>query len=198
MCGLIENRSIIQVVTELPNLQLIRSQQGEPIKLGNIEIVCGAEASRPPFSVDVQVIEEDTWQVLSADNTARVIDEHPIRLMTGLIDQQPLLVGKVQINGSRWQATIVDFDQNPVCQREWIDEVYRQILDLAATNNIEAVSMPLLGVSHGCIVINESLRMLIDLVKQQPETGLLRIWLSVPEEDVNTLNLLLAESIRNN
>jgi len=153
---------------------------------------CGAETSSPAFPVDVQIIEEDTWQVLSADNTARDIHEHPIRLMTGLVDQQPLPVGKIQINGCRWQAVIVDFDQYPVCQHDWIVNVYRQIVEQAVADQFGVISMPLLGVRHGCVTINESLSILLNLIKLQPETSTLCIWLHVPEEDVAAVNRQLA------
>jgi hypothetical protein len=178
-------------MTEPPNLQLIHSQQNRPIKLGNIEIICGAEISKVPFPVGVQVIEEDTWQILSADNQASVSDEHPIRLMTGLIDQQPLPAGNLVIKGNHWQAVIMDVDQSPACRRDWIVAIYRQIFEQVLNDNISEISLPLLGVRHECVEMSDSLAMLVDSIKLLQGGSLLRIWLKLPEKDINTAVRLL-------
>lgn len=47
-------------------------------------------------------------QVLSADPAIRETDEHPIRLVTSLIDQQPLSVGEVFTSGHSWKAVIAE------------------------------------------------------------------------------------------
>jgi hypothetical protein len=178
-------------MTESPNLQLIHSQQNEPIKLGNIEIYCGAKISKVPFPVGVQIIEEDTWQILSADNKASISDEHPIRLMTGLIDQLPLSAGNLVVKGNHWQAVIMDIDQNPVCRRGWIVDIYKQVFEQVLNDHISEISLPLLGVRHECVEMSDSLGILVDSIKLLQGDSLLRIWLKLREKDINMAVRLL-------
>jgi len=178
-------------MSDLPYLKLVHSRQDSSTKPGGVEIYCGTDTTSSPFPIDVQVVEEDTWQVLSADNKALEIDEHPIRLMTSLIDQQPLSVGQLVIDGNRWQAVIMDIDQDPVCRREWIIAVYQQIVEQVMTEHIGGISMPLLGVRHDCVSLEESMDILVNSIRCLHKDSSLRIWLKLPEQSVPRVDRLL-------
>jgi hypothetical protein len=167
-----------------PKLRLIHGGQRPTITLGSFQIYLVSESIDPSFDIDVQVVEEDTWQVLSADTTAREIDEHPIRLMTELIEQKPLAVGDVHISGPRWRVVIVDFDQEPVCQPAWLRLSLKHLFERVEEQDIRSLSMPLLGIQHGHIPVNDSLALLLDTISPLQLEVDCRIWLTVPQDSL--------------
>ena len=113
--------------------------------------------------------------------------------MTSLIDQQPLTVGKLEVKGNRWQAVIIDLDQDPVCRRDWVFDIYKQIIERAISEKVSNISMPLLGVRHACVNLEESLDILLDLIQSQSQESICRIFLKLPENDVRTVADILDE-----
>lgn len=162
-----------------PILQVIKGGKSDDFRIGSVRLTCGDSETSPAFTVDVQVVEEDTWQVISADPTIREIDEHPIRLMTGLIDQKPLTIGDVVVKGKRWHVVVYDFDQEPICRREWVETALQQVLNTAENNKVSAIAIPLLGCAHDCLTWDQSLGLLIDLLQKTSTASLQRVWLTV-------------------
>jgi len=167
-------------MNESPTLHVIQGGPSPLVVIGSVDIFVGDDSTNPQFSIDVRLVEEDTWQVLSADSSARVIDEHPIRLMTGLIDQKPLSVGDVLANGSRWQAVTMDFDQQPVCRADWLTLTLEHVLQKVEEKGAHSISLPLLGVNHGDISCDISVALFIDAIKAFRFSSACRIWLVVP------------------
>ncbi len=63
--------------------------------------------------VDVRVFEEDTHLVLTFDRVIRHTEEHPIRLMTEIMETKPKKPGSIITTKARWYAVIHDLDADP-------------------------------------------------------------------------------------
>ena len=155
----------------------------QPLKYNNITIACGLEEDTPSLPIDVTVVEEDTWQVLAADNAAQESDEHPIRLMTSLIDQKPATPGEIIIHGTQWRSIIVDLDRYPVCETSWIVQTVQQLALQIEKHRISGISMPILGLRFDCIKTETFLEALENHLLSNPDLETLdNIWLRVPDD----------------
>lgn len=179
-----------------PNLRVINGGKSDGIQIGTVVVTIGDSETGPVFTADAQVIEEDTWQVLSADADLREVDEHPIRLMTALIDQEALSIGDLVMRGKRWYVVIYDFDQEPICRREWVETALIRLLGHACERRLSSMAMPLLGCAHDCMEWKESLELLIGLLQQTPLGSLRHIWLEIPESHLIEVQQRLLEASR--
>ena len=105
-----------------------------------------------PFNLEAIVIEEDTAMVLSADSSVSIHDEHPIRLMTTLIDQKPEQPGSIVIRGKspyRLYAIVHDFEQTPSFQSEWVTSAIDNALLKCSELEIANLAMQTLGSTYG-------------------------------------------------
>lgn len=154
------------------------------MSFGSMSIVAAPENSSP-FDVDAIVFEEDTWLVLSADPKACEPEEHPIRLMTELIEAQPEPVGSVLIKGrnpTRFLAIVHDVDQDPTWREEWVESALKEILRLAEHRSLRSVKLPLLGTLHGRLEKQRFVVLLGRALAQATFNHLKSLWLVAPAE----------------
>lgn len=130
----------------------------------------------------MEVIEEDTWLVLSARISLEGAESHPIRVMTGLIEQDIQQPGDILTRGSRCLAIVYDLEQDPICQAEWVHMAMRKILDFAEREGISSLALPLLGSTHGPLPWHESLDIIIQELLNHSHTHLQHIWMVVNGE----------------
>lgn len=107
---------------------------------------------KAPFDIQAVVIEEDTAMVLSADTNIRIYDEHPIRLMTSLLDHKPEPPGTIVIKGMSpycFYAIVHDFDQNPSFREDWVISAIDVALLKCADLGIQVLAMQTLGSTYG-------------------------------------------------
>ena len=110
-------------------LRLIQGGRQCRIRFGPIDIVT-APQSATPFEVDALAVEEDTWLIMSAEPTMGDLQEHPIRLMTDLIEARPKPVGSVVVQGRNpmhFMAIVHDVNQDPTCREEWVHSALHAI-----------------------------------------------------------------------
>lgn len=157
-----------------------------------VELICVSDDEKLPDIIDAEIIEEDTWQVLAADTTARDLDEHPIRLMTSLIDQKPLSPGEVVIKGKQWRAVIYDLDEDPPCNREWTRKALERIHHLLKKQNIDNISVSLPGIRYGCLEWRPSLALVLSELAISPGNKTLKIWLQIPRNRMTDVTRELA------
>ena len=142
--------------------------------------IVAAPVNAAPFDVDAIAFEEDTWLVMSADPKICEPQEHPIRLMTDLIETKPEPVGSVLIQGSqplRFLAIVHDVNQEPTWKEEWIESALREIFRKAERRRLQAIGLPLIGTLHGRLN-NQRFAALLGLVMQQTAFDhLKRLWL---------------------
>jgi len=172
---------------------LIRGRE-QKIKIKAVAIEVIGDRSFP-LPVDVRVFEEDTHLVLTVDPVMRYTEEHPIKLMTGILNARPKIPGSVSAKGSSWYAVVHDLDAEPVCRREWIESAYRETLQLAEDRNVRHLGLPLLGTVHGRFSFRESLKLLIDQLPSHSFAQIRKIVLLVPEYSEKKIQKMLTEMI---
>lgn len=145
-----------------------------------------------PLPVDVRVFEEDTCLVLTVDPVMRYVEEHPVRLMTRIMETKPHLPGSVVTKKRSWYAVVHDLDAEPVFRKEWIDKAYARTLLIAGEKEVRVLGMPLLGTVHGTFPPSESLRFLLCQLEQQQHLSLAKLVLLERPEMVEKIRKLLS------
>ena len=169
------------------------------IAFGSVRIIAAPE-NKPPFEVDAIAYEEDTWLIMSADPKICQPEEHPIRLMTDLINAQPETVGSVRVQGRnplRFLAVVHDVNLEPTWKEEWIEKALVNIFGEAERRKMKAVAVPMLGTRHGRLDPKDFTALLGRALRQQSFVHLKRLWLIVPSgasrEIVKSLKAILDE-----
>ena len=177
----------------MSGLTLIPGLRGRPWRIGDFELVVSPPAE-PPFPVQATLLEEDTWRVLSAPPRLPPVEEHPVRVMTDLLDQQPERPGTVLVRGRRWEAIVIDLEQEPVCREAWVGQALQQALREAAQRRLRALALPLLGTRHGGMTLSRSLEILLGVLARHPGGGRpLKLWLQVPAAGLGPVNERIAD-----
>lgn len=160
-------------------MRLIDGGLHRETSFGHLRIVAAPE-NVAPFEVDAITFEEDTWLVMSADPKICEPQEHPIRLMTDLIETQPEPVGSVLIQDSqplRFLAIVHDVNQEPTWREEWIESALREIFRKAEQRRLQAIGLPLIGTLHGKLNNQRFAALLGRVLQQATFKHLKRLWL---------------------
>jgi len=177
-------------------LRVIRGGQQFEIWFGSIRIIA-APAYEQPFPIGAVAEEEDTFLVLSADPVVREPKEHPVRLMTRVIETRPEPVGSVLVRGRRpirLLAIVHDLNQDPSWKEEWIESALNGILREAENRKVQSIAIPLLGTKHGSLGKQRFSKLLRTALERMSPVHLKRIWLVMPDRTTRkTLNMIESE-----
>jgi hypothetical protein len=178
-------------------LRLIQGGRQCRIRFGPIDIVT-APQSAAPFEVDALAVEEDTWLIMSAEPTMGDFQEHPIRLMTDLIEARPKPVGSVVVQGRNpmhFMAIVHDVNQDPTCREEWVHGALHAIFREAEHRKLRSLGLPLIGTLHGKLVPHRFVDLFSRVLRRASFKYLRRLWLIAPvptnAEIINRLQPLL-------
>jgi len=177
-----------------PALRLLPGGR-EAIRLGSLELHLTPESEPPPAAA--RVVEEDTWQVLSADPQLRPPAEHPVRVLTEALAAEPLSPGRVlpRRGDPRWlRAVVYDFDAYPCCRSEWVSACYAALFRIAAERPLPSLAVPLLGFRHGRLPTAVACDLLLTALAKASLRPLRRLWLLVPEEAIGEIAGLLRQA----
>jgi len=173
-----------------PRLRLIRCDSCHKIPFGAVTIVA-APKDVPPFMVDAVAAEEDTFLALSAEPKACENNEHPIRMMTKVIELRPEPPGKILVKGKdplQFLAIVHDLNQEPSWKEEWVSNALEGILREAERRRISSLALPMLGTRYGSLESKCFLMLLRNALERNPPKNLKRIWLIIPQ--VGSLRIL--------
>jgi hypothetical protein len=151
---------------------------------GSLRIVAAPRTSRP-FTVEALVVEEDTWLIMSAEPQMAEAEEHPIRLMTDVINAVKEKAGSVKVRDGeplRFLAIVHDVDSEPTWREEWIQSALIKILQEAASRKLTALGLPLLGTRHGRLEDLRFAELLASALLATAIYPLNRLWLIAPPE----------------
>ena len=178
-----------------PKMRVIQGGLDCQTRCGPIRIVAAPENS-PPFEVDARAFEEDTFLIMSADPKVCEPEEHPIRLMTELIECKPETVGSVVVKGQkplRFLAIVHDVNQDPTWKPEWIESALKEIFCKAEQHKLQSVGIPLLGTLHGKLEENHFVELLAQALRCTAFFYLKRLWLIAPAGfNINLIKMLKA------
>lgn len=166
-----------------PWLRVIDESGVERLRCGHLEVVLAPE-NQPPFPVAARIVEEDTWLILSASVTIRDSPDHPLRLLTNLLDVRPVSLGSVVVREDdplQLLAVIHDFDRHPFCHPESIIQALSEACREAADRGLASIALPLLGNGHGGFSAVQSASVLARALAAAPHGGLRRVWMVVPD-----------------
>jgi hypothetical protein len=158
-------------------------------------VVAVASDEGPPFPVDAEVFEEDTYLALSADPEFRPSTEHPLRVLSEAAAAQPERPGTVVVKSGRplrMLAIVHQLDKDPTWREDWVASALEAVFVQVERRDLQSISLPLLGTVHGKLNVERSLALLSDSLHRLQHTPLDRIWLkpgqSTPEDISNLLS----------
>jgi hypothetical protein len=143
-------------------------------------VIAISPAQQPPFPVDAEVFEEDTYLALSADPEFRPSEEHPLRVLSEAAATQPERAGTVVVKSGRplrMLAIVHKLDEDPTWREEWVASALEAVFVQVEKRGLHAIGLPLLGTVHGKLSIEQSLALLSESLHILQQTPLDRIWL---------------------
>jgi hypothetical protein len=121
------------------------------------------------------VVEDDTWLVMSADNHIPEYSALPIRVMTDLIDQEPVSTGTILRGNRQWKMIVYDLDRDPVSRTEWVEDAFQSLLSEARHHGLRSLSIPLPGCRHGPTSAMRSFKIILDSLKNWQQDQAMQI-----------------------
>jgi hypothetical protein len=178
-------------VKHAPRLRLVPGGRHAAVRIAGIDVVPGPPGD-PPFAADTRVVEEDTWRLLSPGPSLQRSSEHPVRLMTDLVHDEPAVPGQVLVGRHRWRAVVYDLDREPICRPDWIAAALEAVLRLVRTRGRRSLALPLLGCSHGPIGWRQALDLVVAALEGSARPPFpARVWLQVePQRRAEVLKAL--------
>ncbi|MCP4662151.1 MAG: hypothetical protein GY856_42655 [bacterium] len=177
-----------------PSLRLIRGGGGHEVFLHGVRVVA-APPQLPPFAVEAVAAEEDTYLVLSAPAQVREPIEHPIRVMTAVLDAVGADPGSVVVRNGRplrFLAVVHDLSEEPSWREEWVASAVDGILREARRLRLRSIGLPLLATRHGKLERDRFMVLLREALQRARPGTLERLWLIVPEGAGEELLKILA------
>lgn len=160
-------------------LKLLHGGRATNRKINGVTVSL-VDRSAPLPSVSVRVFEEDTHLVLTKDPVIVAPVEHPIRLMTDIMDTRPHRPGALVID-KHWYAVVLDLDADILCRECWVLEVCRAIFQQVKEARVSSLSLPLLGNVHGALPSDTSLRVILSVLREASTPSLQRLQLETPK-----------------
>ncbi len=162
------------------------------IRVGRVRVVI-APADEPPFRVDAQVVEEDTFLVLSAGPEVIESDLHPLRVLQAAHEAEPLPPGSVVVQPGepvRLLAVVHDLAQEPSCREDWVRQALTGVLREVRARRMRALAVPVLGARHGRMPAEAFAGLLRAALEADTPASLARVWLQA-SDDVTDLAAVL-------
>ena len=153
-----------------------------------------APPEEPPFAVAATVVEEDTWLVPSAEQEIKPPADHPLRIMTELLEAEPLEPGSVVVVSKApllLLAVVYDLGKEPICRPEWVASALGEVFRIAEERNISTLALPLLGVRHGRLLVTVFVDIFTNSIRETPLRHLRKVWLSMEVELTREVRSLL-------
>lgn len=149
------------------------------IRVGRVRVVIGP-ADEPPFRVEAEVVEDDTFLVLSADPEPIEPDVHPLRVLTAAHEAEPVPTGSIVVRPGeplRLLAVVHDLAQEPSCREEWVRQALAGVLREVRARRMRAVALPVLGARHGRMPAALFAGLLRAALEADAPPSLARLWL---------------------
>ena len=167
--------------TERLALRLIPGGLDPELRPG-LSWVVAAPRDLPPFAVDAVVEEEDTYLVLSADRQVRPPREPLIRILTEVLEAQPVRPGSVVVRRRQplaLLAVVHDLGRDPPWKEAWVAEALDGVFREAKRRRLRSLALPILGTVHGRLPMARSLELIRRAVERSAPECLERLWLVV-------------------
>ena len=171
-------------------LSLVYGGRSRPYDIRGVQCRLVTAASCPA-GLDGYVLEEDTHRILTVDSVMTWAEEHPVRLMTELRTSGTCPVGSLVVRGKRWYAVVIDLDQEPLCQPQWITVAYTNSARRIRDNKVRRLATHLLGHIHGNHPLETCCHYLMVSLAQQEWQLLRELWIVVPNLSHHTVQAVM-------
>lgn len=165
-----------------PSLRLIHGGLHRRVHIGRLRLAAAPETA-PPFEVEAVVEEEDTHLVLSAPVALPEDPEHPIRLMTALLEEHGEEPGSVIARKGRplrLLAVVHDLSAEPTWREDWVETTLENVLCETGRRRICSLALPCLATRHGRLEPQRFVVLLRQALVRHAPDSLQRLWLIVP------------------
>ncbi len=162
-------------------------------------LLCVAAASAPPFPVDAVLREEDRYGVLRGDPGAAGPNPDPRQLEMELARDEPLPLGTLRCepgSPARLAAVVYDMESAARCTIPALALVLQRLPALMAEHSLRSLSLPLLGTTLGSLRPAWVLDLILTAVEVMRPPYPERLWLVVPEDQVEGIRSLLEDLLR--
>lgn len=132
-------------------LRVITGALSRSTLIGRTRVSVAPFTARVP-ELDVVVVEEDTWLVLSTSPELEAPVESMDRVMGELQRFEPPQPGTVRVRRGQpleLVAIVHDLEQTPSWREEWIATALERVLNITRRKRLKRLAMPLLGSVHG-------------------------------------------------
>lgn len=174
------------------NLRVIPGGLPRQARIGGVMVAVSTKET-PPFPIKALVMEDDTYQVLSAPPFVEEPLDHPNKIMSDLIDFQPGRHGSVVCRGNVWLALVHDLDREPTCDETVVRSCLGEIFELAAQKKVGAFGMPPLGGVHGKIPEHRALSLIFETLRHREVRAVHKMWIVVSSQMLRRGRQLLGE-----
>ncbi len=194
-----ENRKGSKIMNR-PKLKIIHGGLEDIRKIGNVLIIASPDES-PPFEPDAEVKEEDTFLIMSPPRQdMKVMEESLTRLMTKLLETEPIPPGTVIVKEGfpvRLIAIIYDVNQEPIWKSKWIESALIRIFEESESRKIKSLSMPMLGTVYGKMPVKEFINIFTAVLLRTTPQYPRRLWLRVPYGDSKKITGMMDDVMKN-
>ena len=146
-----------------------------------------------PYSAEVMVFEEDTNLILTADREIHYQEEHPIRLMTDIMNARKHRPGSLVVKDKSWYAVVIDVNAETMCQPLSVSEAYINVFAHLNSKKIVSAGIHLLGLIHGKMPINQAVNLFLGGLNTQNINCLKHIWVVVSTADIKATRKAIAQ-----
>lgn len=174
-----------------PKLTLLRGGRASSARIEQLQII--AEVSqKPSFEADFEVFEEDLFLVLSAPCVIPDVQQHPVRVMTEVLDAKPRALGEIVRSGRRLLAVVHDLSRDPTTTEQSVSEALFAALRLADREKASALRLPLLGSLHGPISEKRSIDLILQAISGLALPNLKRLGIAGREASLPAIEAALS------
>lgn len=173
---------------------MARGAENRGLSVCGVRIVV-APPDAPPFLVEAEVLEEDTFLVLSASPAVIEPPGHPLRVLHAAHEAEPVPPGSVVVRTGhplRLLAVVHDLARDPTWRPEWVETALVTALREARDRGVRALATPVLGAGHGRMPAEAFASMLRRALARQGPSNLRRIWLRTRGETDRLIGALRA------
>jgi hypothetical protein len=175
------------------SMKLILGGRSKHISCNGVQVTVIDNESLP-YSAEVMVFEEDTHLILTADREIHYQEEHPIRLMTDIMNARKNRLGSLVVNDRSWYAVVIDVNAETMCQPQSVSEAYINVFAHLNSKKIVSAGMHLLGLIHGKMVINQAVNLFLGGLHTQNINCLRHIWVVVSTADIKATRKAIAQN----
>ncbi len=135
--------------------------------------IASSPADSPPFPVELIVLEEDRWLVLSTDNRIRPVRQPVEVLIEDMQQDVPPDRGTVLVRGNRLLAIVHDLDQQPSTTPDIVRASLNRVFEYCEQHGVRTIAMQMIGHHHGHLTRADFIQLLGGIDKGSVN----RIWL---------------------